>query len=58
MNLNEIINEKMIVCSVNGKTYKEVIRELVDVLYKNDKITNAESFYEEVLKRDEEISTV
>ncbi len=58
MNLNEIITEDLIIPSVKGNTYHEVIHELVEVLYKNKKITDIDNFYKEVLKRDDEISTV
>ncbi|MCX7884165.1 MAG: PTS sugar transporter subunit IIA [Caloramator sp.] len=57
MNISEIMSEKMIKLQLQSKDKISVIKELVELLYKNDKLYDKGKYIEAVLKREEEFST-
>lgn len=58
MKLEEIVSKKQILHDLKGKTQDEVFKELINLLYENGKIEETEGFYQEIWKRERDISTV
>ncbi|WP_251861744.1 fructose-specific PTS transporter subunit EIIC [Clostridium sp. Marseille-Q2269] len=57
MNFNDMININLIKVSLKGNTKEEAIKELSELLYENDKITNVKLFVNDVLERESQMST-
>lgn len=56
--LNQVVSERTIVHSLKGKSHEEVVRELSEALYHQNKIDEVDGFVQDVLKREAEISTI
>lgn len=57
MNIQEIMNEKMMVFDLKAKDKNSVLKELISVLKDNQIIDNEKAFFDVILKREEEFST-
>lgn len=57
MGLIDLIEEKNIKIPLQSKNKKDVIRELVDILAKNENLPNPDLVYEKVMERESKIST-
>jgi fructose-specific phosphotransferase system IIA component len=57
IDISQILDPNCIELELKGSTKEEVIKELVDLLEKNDKITNKEDIFKEVMTREGVIST-
>lgn len=57
MEIRDMFSKERISFDLKATTKEEVIDELIDILYKDGKITDKEEFKKAVLKREEEFST-
>ena len=57
INIAKVINLNLIDLHLNGKTKKDVIKELSTLLKKDDDITNTQDFIDDVFLREEEGET-
>ncbi|WP_300389326.1 fructose-specific PTS transporter subunit EIIC [Fusobacterium sp.] len=57
MKIKDLVSKDTMVIKLKGSTKEEVINELVEVLYENEKIENKEEFKKSVLEREKISST-
>ncbi|MGG1399334.1 fructose-specific PTS transporter subunit EIIC [Bacillus salipaludis] len=57
MKITELLTKNTILLNINGQGKEEAIDQLVDVLFKANKITNREEFKAAILKREEQSTT-
>lgn len=57
MKIKELVSEKITSLDLQAETKESVIDELVDLLYRDNRITDKSKFKEEILKREELGST-
>ncbi|NOR46362.1 MAG: hypothetical protein GQ534_12325, partial [Candidatus Delongbacteria bacterium] len=57
IDISKILDPNCIELDLKGNTKEEVIKELVDILEKNGKITNKDDIFQEVMTRESSIST-
>jgi fructose-specific phosphotransferase system IIA component len=52
MKISELIGNEIVTLDIKAKTKDDVINELVDLLYKDNRISEVEGFRQEILKRE------
>lgn len=57
MDITKISNEDLIILNLKSKNKLDAIKEMADLLNKNDKLWDKNTYIEAVLKREEEYST-
>ena len=57
MDITKVINEKTIDLDLKGETKLDVIKELIELLDKEGRLLDKETYYQDVLKREEIGST-
>lgn len=57
MDIRQLFSPNRVCFDLKAKTKEEVIDELIDLLYKDGKLTDKEKFKKAVMKREEEFST-
>ncbi len=57
MKISELLNDKIVKLHLISNTKNDVIDELVDLLYKDDRISCEVGFKEAILKREEHMTT-
>ncbi|QAV33196.1 PTS system D-fructose-specific IIA component (F1P-forming), Frc family (TC 4.A.2.1.4) [Fervidobacterium changbaicum] len=57
MEIKQLFSPNRVCFDLKSKTKEEIIEELIDILYKDGKLTDKESFKRAVMKREEEFST-
>ncbi|MDQ0360297.1 PTS sugar transporter subunit IIA [Breznakia pachnodae] len=57
MNINELIDERLIDLHVKGKTKEAILKSLCIPLLNVDAISDADGCYQDIMKRESEVST-
>lgn len=57
MELRDLLTKERVEFNLKSKTKLDVINELVDILYKDGKVSDKEQFKKVVIKREEEFTT-
>ena len=57
MDINKLMNENLIDLDLKGETKLDVIKELIELLDKEGRLLDKETYYQDVLKREEIGST-
>ena len=58
ISLADILDEKNVVLDLRARTQAEALREIIEVMKSNASIADPEKFFEQVMKRERESSTV
>lgn len=58
MELNNLLSVSTIKVSLNGTTHQEVLKELSHLLSKSHNISNEEDFFQDIMERENDLSTV
>jgi fructose-specific phosphotransferase system IIA component len=57
MDINKLTNKNLVNLNLKGDTKKEVLKEMIELFEKENRITSADEFYQTILAREEEGST-
>jgi fructose-specific phosphotransferase system IIA component len=57
MDINKLTNENLVNLNLKGNTKKEVLKEMIKLFEKENRIISAEEFYQTILAREEEGTT-
>jgi fructose-specific phosphotransferase system IIA component len=57
MDINKLTNKNLVNLNLKGNTKKEVLKEMIKLFEKENRITSAEEFYQTILAREEEGTT-
>ena len=57
MDINKLTNKNLVNLNLKGNTKKEVLKEMIELFEKENRITSADKFYKTILAREEEGTT-